>query len=101
MPVVNKEQMALTVIYTHSLTWVAVGNLTGGALNPARVLGPALVYLYHLKSAWYYVIAELCGGALAAAAAYPLYGAGEFPMWDPVHDVSLPLPPPSVSLGSH
>ena len=52
----------------------AGGQFTGAALNPARVLGPALVYGCYKRSAWIYVVAELVGGAAAGAVSWPLYG---------------------------
>lgn len=60
----------------------AAGPLTGAGLNPARVLGPAIVHNYRWDAAWYYVLAELVGGALAGLAAVPLYGGGRFAWWD-------------------
>lgn len=41
--------------------------ITGASLNPARTLGPVIVYQCHAgDAAWYYVIAEVVGGILAA-----------------------------------
>jgi MIP family channel proteins len=42
------------------------GPLTGGAVNPARWFGPALVG-NEFTDAWVYVVAPLVGGAVAAA----------------------------------
>lgn len=69
---------------------LAAGNFTGGALNPARVLGPAIVFSARWHQAWVYVLAELLGGALAAGAAIVLYGLG--PDWARFHDHSAKKP---------
>jgi aquaporin TIP len=52
------------------------GPLTGAALNPARVFGPALVYGCYWHSAPIYMLAQYCGGAIAALIAMLLYGPG-------------------------
>jgi glycerol uptake facilitator protein/aquaporin Z/aquaporin NIP len=44
---------------------LAAAPLTGGAVNPARFLGPALV-AGEFGSAWVYLLAPVVGGALAA-----------------------------------
>ena len=71
---------------TATTTWVfeqqpgtcTGGPFTGAALNPARVLGPALVYDCYWATAFVYVFAELLGGILAALVFLPLYGFGQF-----------------------
>lgn len=45
------------------------------------MLGPAIVHEYRWDAAWYYILAELVGGALAGLAAVPLYGGGPFAWW--------------------
>ena len=50
--------------------------MTGGALNPARALGPSIVFICNWKTTWVYVLAELAGGAIAGVASFPLYGRG-------------------------
>jgi aquaporin TIP len=55
------------------------GRLTGGAMNPARVLGPAIASGTGCGSwtvAMAYVAAQLLGGLAAAVASAPLYGLG-------------------------
>eukprot|EP00900_Chrysochromulina_parva_P003929 jgi/Chrpa1/13537/Chrysochromulina_OHIO_Genome00002712-RA len=42
------------------------GHITGGFFNPARFIGPALVFGCDLHNAWLYLIAQLLGGALAS-----------------------------------
>ena len=52
------------------------GPLTGAALNPARVFGPALVYNCYWSTAPVYMIAEYLAGVIAALVALLLYGPG-------------------------
>ncbi|KAK9809551.1 hypothetical protein WJX73_000988 [Symbiochloris irregularis] len=54
------------------------GPYTGAALNPARVIGPAIVFNCYWDTAFVYIFAELFGGFLAAVAFLPLYGFGQF-----------------------
>ncbi|KAK9915252.1 hypothetical protein WJX75_006761 [Coccomyxa subellipsoidea] len=54
------------------------GPSTGAALNPARVLGPAMVFHCYWDTAFFYVFAEFFGAAIAAALVLPLYGFGQF-----------------------
>ena len=56
----------------------AGGQFTGAALNPARVLGPAIVFHCYWDTAFVYVFGELFGGLLAAVLVLPLYGFGQF-----------------------
>ena len=43
------------------------GPISGGAMNPARFLGPAIVNASQLQYTWLYVIGGLLGGVLAGA----------------------------------
>jgi glycerol uptake facilitator-like aquaporin len=43
------------------------GPISGGAMNPARFLGPAIVNASQLQYTWLYLIGELLGGLLAGA----------------------------------
>lgn len=45
----------------------AVGSITGGFFNPARFLGPAIVYGCNLQVFWLYLLAQFIGGALGGA----------------------------------
>lgn len=70
---------------------LTAGRLSGGALNPARVLGPAIASGTGCGSwtvALTYVAAQLLGGLAAAVASAPLYGLGlELGAWsDAVKD---------------
>lgn len=55
---------------------LAAGKFTGGALNPARALGPSIVFGCAWSTTWVYVLAELAGGVVAGLANLPLYGKG-------------------------
>ncbi|KAL4855858.1 putative aquaporin TIP3-2 [Chlorella vulgaris] len=66
----------LAVGYTLFASAFIGGPLTGAALNPARVFGPALVYGCYWHSAPIYMLAQYCGGAIAALIAMLLYGPG-------------------------
>jgi len=46
----------------------AVGPISGGAFNPAVVLGATLLGLINPASVWVYVLANLAGGAVAGLA---------------------------------
>lgn len=57
---------------------------SGASLNPARTLGPALVFggCGGWGRQWAYVFAELLGAVGAAVASWPLYGTGlQFGKW--------------------
>ncbi len=57
---------------------LASGQYTGASLNPARTLGPALVFgcgAGTWSTVGAYVAAELLGAVAAAIASWPLYGA--------------------------
>ena len=50
---------------------------SGAALNPARLIGPALIFLCTpQRSFWFYLIGELLGAILAAGVSAGAYGAG-------------------------
>ena len=55
----------------------AVGSFTGGALNPARVLGPMIVFdCPNRTNAVWYILGELAGAAATTVATAPFYGVG-------------------------
>ncbi|KAL4439446.1 hypothetical protein ABPG77_008775 [Micractinium sp. CCAP 211/92] len=66
----------LAVGYTLFASAFIGGPLTGAALNPARVFGPALIYNCYWNTAFVYIFAEYLGGAIAAVLALVLYGPG-------------------------
>ena len=52
------------------------GPFTGTAINPARVLGPAVVFNCYWDSAFVYIMAQFLGGIVAALLSLPLWGPG-------------------------
>ena len=65
---VPKAAAGLTVGFTLGVCVLVAGPLTGGAVNPARALGPMLVS-GQFDGVWAYVLGPLAGG-LAAAVLY-------------------------------
>ena len=62
---VPKAAAGLTVGFTLGVCVLIAGPLTGGAVNPARALGPMLVS-GRFDGVWAYVLGPVVGGALAA-----------------------------------
>ena len=60
-----KSIFPLAIGLTVALDIMAVGPLTGAAMNPARVFGPGLAS-GHWVDQWVYWVGPLAGGALAA-----------------------------------
>lgn len=55
------------------------GPMTGAALNPARVLGPSIVYSCYWSTVPIYCLAQYMAACLAALLCLPVYGPG--PYW--------------------
>jgi MIP family channel proteins len=56
---------ALFIGFTVALDILAIGPLTGAAMNPARSIGPALIG-GHLENFWVYWVGPVIGGIAAA-----------------------------------
>lgn len=69
------EATALAVGGAIALGGLAAGPISGGSLNPARSLGPALV-VGDFTNLWIYIVAPIVGG-VAAALAYRYIRGGE------------------------
>lgn len=61
--------IAIGLVLTFDI--LAIGALTGGSMNPARSLGPA-IFSNNMSSYWIYIVGPLLGGLLAALV-YKLY----------------------------
>ena len=68
---------------------------SGGAVSPARALGPAIVFHCHWNKVWIYVLGEIAGCVVAGILACPLYG-GHAKYLDPL--IRAPLPTCSNAL---
>lgn len=60
--------------YIWAVKIAAGGPYTGASLNPARTIGPAVVFACNVGISFCYIFAEFFGGALAAGLAIFLYG---------------------------
>lgn len=67
----------LTCLNSQTAFVVQGGPMTGTAINPARVFGPALVFNCYWNTAFIYIAAQFCGGIIAALLALPLWGPGD------------------------
>ena len=73
----NRADSGLTVGFTIVVSGLFANSLTGGSMNPARSLGPALLAGgTSLASVWVYFVGPLCG-ALLAAVFYEAIRGGE------------------------
>jgi aquaporin Z len=64
----NNSFYGLAIGFTVLAGAVAVGGLSGGVFNPAVAVGVSIAGLVSWSMLWMYVVANLAGGALAAAA---------------------------------
>ena len=62
----NNSFYGLAIGFTVMAGAFAVGGISGGAFNPAVAVGIGLMKLVNLSQIWIHVVADLCGGALAA-----------------------------------
>jgi len=75
---VPKASAGLAVGVTLAVCVLVAGPLSGGAVNPARALGPMLV-AGDLTGVWAYVLGPLVGGVLAAVLYDRFLGTGQDP----------------------
>ena len=66
---------ALGVGFYIALAGLWAAPVSGASMNPARTLGPALVF-GHWTSWWVYVVGPIVGGIIAVGIAYVLRGPG-------------------------
>ncbi len=66
-PRAPREAAALAIGGAIALGGLAAGPISGGSLNPARSLGPALV-VGDFANLWLYIVAPIVGGVVAALA---------------------------------
>ena len=64
----NNSFYGLAIGFTVATGAIAVGGISGGAFNPAVVLGASIMGLFSWGSLWIYLVANIAGGALAAFA---------------------------------
>ena len=62
----NNSFYGLAIGFTAATGTIAVGGISGGAFNPAVVLGASIMGLFSWGALWIYLIANIAGGALAA-----------------------------------
>lgn len=72
----NNSFYGLAIGFTVLTGAYAVGAISGGAFNPAVAIGACLMKLFAWTHLWVYLVAELVGGA-AAAAVFMLVTAGD------------------------
>jgi len=71
----------LAIGFTVATGAFAVGGISGGAFNPAVALGASVMGIFTWSHIWIYLLADLLGGVIAAAA-FLYVQAGEKPGGD-------------------
>jgi aquaporin Z len=64
----GNSYFGLAIGFTVATMAFALGGISGGAFNPAVALGITVMHLAKTANIWIYLVANLAGGALAAAA---------------------------------
>jgi aquaporin Z len=64
----GNSYFGLAIGFTVVTMTFALGGVSGGAFNPAVALGITIMHLAKTANIWIYLVANLAGGALAAAA---------------------------------
>ena len=72
----NNSFYGLAIGFTVLSGAFAVGGISGGAFNPAVAVGIGLMKLVNISQIWIHIVADLAGGA-AAAAVFKLNNAGD------------------------
>jgi aquaporin Z len=67
-----------TIGFVITIDILAIGGLTGAAMNPARWFGPALI-TGTWSNWWVYIVGPLAGGIIAGVAYWSLYLQGKEP----------------------
>jgi aquaporin Z len=63
----NNSFYGLAIGFTVLTGAFAVGGISGGAFNPAVAIGAALMKILQYSQIWIHIVADLAGGAVAAA----------------------------------
>ena len=64
----GNSNYGLAIGFTVLVGAFAVGDISGGAFNPAVAIGACLMKLFAWQNLWVYLVANLAGGAAAAGA---------------------------------
>jgi aquaporin Z len=64
----GNSYFGLAIGFTVLVGAFAVGDISGGAFNPAVAIGASAMGLLAWSNLWLYLVADFCGGALAALA---------------------------------
>lgn len=62
----HNNESHVSLLFPRCLFAAAAGQYTGCVINPARALGPAIVFGLSTGTVLLYVAAQMAGGALAA-----------------------------------
>src|ERR1041385_8284343 len=63
----GNSNYGLAIGFTVATMAFALGGISGGAFNPAVAVGVTMMHLAKASNLWIYLVANLAGGALAAA----------------------------------
>ncbi len=63
----NNSFYGLAIGFTLMTGAFAVGGISGGAFNPAVAVGAGMMKLINMSQIWIHIVADLAGGAVAAA----------------------------------
>ena len=80
----------LAIGFTLAAGVFAAGPLSGGAFNPAVALGASVLGMFTWSHIWIYLVAELIGGAVAAAVFLFTRADGQTRGAEPDGEVGLP-----------